>query len=246
MKTIDLNADVGESYGRFAVGQDDVLMPYLSSCNIACGFHGGDPLTIRRTIDLAMQHNVAIGAHPSYPDLMGFGRRKMHLSTEELSAALAYQISAVKGLVEAMGGQLHHVKPHGALNNHMMEDEEILNTVIEVVRSFGNSLIVYLPYAEHMPKDPSVWLEVFADRTYEDDLKLTPRSVPGSLLDEIEAAEDHLEMLLSERCIQTRNGALVPIDYQTMCIHGDNPAAVPIAQWIDERVKRENIRIGAL
>ncbi|MEM9324671.1 MAG: 5-oxoprolinase subunit PxpA [Bacteroidota bacterium] len=243
MKNIDLNADMGESYGRYRLGQDEQLMPLLTSCNIACGFHAGDPLTIKKTIALALEHKVKVGAHPSYPDLMGFGRRRMHLSAEELTAAIAYQISAIKGLVESQGGHLHHVKPHGALNNHMMEDPSVLHVVLEAVRSFDPALITYVPFARDLPQDQPIWIEVFADRTYEDDLQLTPRSVPGSLLDDLDGASAHLEQLIVGGQLRSRGGKSFKVDYQTVCIHGDNPAAVPIAKWIHQQAAQSEISL---
>ena len=244
MKPIDLNADVGESYGRFQVGQDEALMPYLTSCNIACGYHGGDPLTIHRTIELAMENDVKIGAHPSYPDLMGFGRRRMHLTSEELSAMIIYQFSALKGITEMLGGRLHHVKPHGALNNHMMADPKVLETVINAVHQFDPELIIYVPYSPGSSAESKIWVEVFADRSYEADFQLTPRSIPGSLLDTIEAASDHLENLVVNRSIAPRQGVVRPIDFDTICIHGDNDAALSIAQWIRDRANEKGIQIG--
>ena len=244
MRTIDLNADMGESYGRYPLGQDEQLMPMLTSCNIACGFHAGDPLTIQKTIDLALTHDVKIGAHPSYPDLMGFGRRRMHLSAEELSALLAYQVSAIKGLVEAKGSKLHHVKPHGALNNHMMDDPEVLKIVLRSIKDFDPDLIIYVPYVQDLEQQRGMWFEVFADRTYEDNLRLTPRSNPGSLLDDLDVAVDHLEQLLVQRQIRSRQGSMLPIEYQTICIHGDNRAAVPIAKWIRQRASDIDIGLG--
>jgi len=168
---IDLNCDLGESYGKMTSQYDEIIMPYLSSCNIACGFHSGDPMTIEHTIEMALQHDVAIGAHPSFPDLQGFGRRVMHIPQAELTAIIRYQISALKGMTEALGGTLHHVKPHGALYNFTAKNEAAAQAIIDATKSIDKKLIVYgLPdsFLEKKVKQADLFFakEAFADRRY--------------------------------------------------------------------------------
>lgn len=246
LKTLDINADMGESYGNFHVGQDEALMPFLTSCNIACGYHGGDPLTIHRTIENALKHDVAIGAHPSYPDLQGFGRRRMIIPPSELKRMIEYQVFAVKGMVESQGGKLHHVKPHGALNNHMMDDPSLLTLILETILGVDPNLLIYVPYQPSISKEAMIRFEMFADRTYEDDLKLTPRSIDGSLIHQQEEVIAHLKPILASKKIRTRQGVLKDIEVDTICIHGDNPGAIDIAQKIHEVAQENQVSLSSV
>ncbi len=221
-RELDINADVGESYGNFSIGNDSVILPMLSSCNIACGMHGGDPLTIKRTIDMALQNGVKVGAHPSYPDLQGFGRRSMKMATDELEASIVYQVSALKGMVEAAGGTLHHVKPHGALNNDMVKSTEIMDIIIKATAKVDPDLKLFIPYQKGLRKQKNFVWEVFADRTYENDLSLTPRSMPGSVLGNDTRLEEHLQNLIRHGYVSTPSGHVL-IEAETVCVHGDNP-----------------------
>jgi UPF0271 protein len=246
MKTLDINADVGESYGNFHIGQDEALMPYLTSCNIACGYHGGDPVTMHKTIAMALENKVAIGAHPSYPDLQGFGRRRMFIPREELKHLIEYQVYALKGMVEAQGGRLHHIKPHGALNNHMMDDLSLMEAVLETIHDIDPKLPVYIPYLPAVRKEgANIRFELFADRSYEEDLRLTPRSIDGSLLKTPTAFEPHLKTLLNSMVI-TRGGQQLPVEIDTICIHGDNPGALQIAQYLHELANEMDINLKSL
>lgn len=232
LATLDINADVGESFGNFKIGQDEALMPYLTSCNIACGYHGGDPVTMHQTIFMALENNVAIGAHPSYPDLQGFGRRRMFVPHEELKRLIEYQVFALKGMVEAQGGKLHHVKPHGALNNHMMDDLTLLETVLKTIHDIDPELPVYVPYLPIVRKNgANIRFELFADRSYEEDLRLTPRSIAGSLLKTEKTFAQHLKSLMKGK-VTTRGGHELPVEIDTICIHGDNPGALDIARYL--------------
>ncbi len=244
--TLDINADVGESFGNFKIGQDELLMPYLTSCNIACGYHGGDPVTMHQTIAFALENNVAIGAHPSYPDLQGFGRRRMFVPHDELSRLIEYQVFALKGMVEAQGGKLHHVKPHGALNNHMMDDLTLLETVLKTIHDIDPDLPVYVPFLPIVRKDgANIRFELFADRSYEEDLRLTPRSIDGSLLKTEAAFGPHLRSLM-EGMAMTRGGQQLPVEIDTICIHGDNPGALEIAQYLHQLSKEMGIQLKSV
>lgn len=237
---MDINADLGEWYGKRNLRIEADLMPYLSSCNVACGFHSGDPLTIEKTIRLALQHDVKIGAHPSFPDLQGFGRRMMHLPLEELKAIIRYQIAALKGMTEALGGQLHHVKLHGALYNEAMKNVEIAKAASEVIQSFDDNLVVYgLPNSalENAAKQLSLryWGEGFADRVYEDDLSLRSRQLNHAVLHDLEQIKKQVQHFKNGK-VATYQKNIHSIDIQTLCIHSDMPNAIDIAKMIFNEV----------
>ena len=230
---IDLNCDMGESFGAYAVGNDDAIFPLITSCNIACGFHGGDPLHIENTIKGALAHGVRIGAHPGYPDLQGFGRRYMRLQENELQAALRYQIAALKGMTECLGGQLAYVKPHGALYNTAAEDEREARIIAETIRDFGAGLALMglagsIMETQARKANIPFIAEAFADRRYGDNGKLLPRTVPGSVIHDPEAAAEQAWSIATKKGVYSNTGAWLPIDAQSLCVHGDNPKAVEI------------------
>lgn len=229
---MDINCDMGESYGQFKVGNDQALFPYISSCNIACGFHGGDPLTIQQTIQQALLHKVNIGAHPSYPDLAGFGRRKMSLSTAELCANILYQVAAIKGMVESMGGQLAHIKPHGALYHQLSSDKAAALSVFNTIQSINPQLPLIgmagspLEQWAQESKIPFI-AEAFADRRYIAPNQLMPRQQKGAVIQDPTEAVAQVQGILEQQKINTPNGSY-PMRAQSICIHGDNPAALAI------------------
>jgi len=237
---------MGESYGHFQIGNDQEIFPYITSCNIACGFHGGDPLHIERTIRLALHHGTQIGAHPGYPDLAGFGRRKIDMNAEELRATIRYQVSALKGMVESLGGRLPYVKPHGALYNIMAEEMEITEHVISAIRDvdsdlklmgLAGSLVQELAKDKNMP----FISEAFADRRYETGGKLRSRALEGAVLDQPqEAAEQAVSIVLKHQALSLK-GLPVDIDANSICIHGDNPQAVGILKAIDQAFAEHDI-----
>lgn len=228
-----LNCDLGESYGTRIVGRDEDVMPHIHQANIACGFHGGDPLTVQRTIALAARYGVAVGAHPSYPDLEGFGRRSMALAHEELIAALHYQIGALEGMALCQGQALAHVKPHGALYHDMMADRLVRGAVLEAVASYHRPLILVLQAtqreAEHRAEARAagiaVQFEAFADRRYTESGALQPRSEPGAVLHG-EAILEQVARLCRDGVVVTTAGTELPLRADTLCVHGDNPAGV--------------------
>ncbi len=245
---MDLNCDMGESYGVWKLGADEELLDVVTSANIACGYHAGDPLTIERTVRLALEKGVAVGAHPSYPDLQGFGRRSMRLPTAELRAAVLYQVSAVEGIVRAQGGRLSHVKLHGALYNDAAVDPVLAAAVAEAVRSLNSGLLLYaLPDSEMARAALEVGLEVveeaFADRRYDPGGTLQSRSMPGSLITEPEVtATQALGIALHGR-LSAHDGTPVSVRARTLCVHGDNPAAVAIARTVRERLESAGIEV---
>lgn len=247
---IDINCDMGESYGRFKIGNDKAIFPYISSCNIACGFHGGDPLTIERTIKLAIQHHVRIGAHPSYPDLSGFGRRKMKINSDELEALLKYQIAALQGMAKSQGAQLDYVKPHGALYNSAAFDEEESRSIIKAIRQVDPQLkLMGLAGApiQHIAHEAGITFiaEAFADRKYESNGRLRARSNKDAVLhDPAEAAQQVLSIIQQHKVIAA-DGQSIPLKAESICIHGDNPHVVEILKAIDNLLTQHQITKSA-
>ncbi|MGB0862777.1 MAG: 5-oxoprolinase subunit PxpA [Saprospiraceae bacterium] len=235
---MDINADLGEWYGRRNLEVERSIMPFLTSCNVACGFHSGDAYTIEQTIKIALQHKVKIGAHPSFPDREGFGRRMMKVSKAELKAILRYQIGAIKGMIESLGGVLHHVKAHGALYNWAMKDEETALTLVEVVKSIDEKLIIYgLPHSEvekaSKALEMTFWSEAFADRAYESALTLRSRTLEGAVLTDLNEIKQQV-LFFKNGKIKTFNGELKKLEAQTVCIHSDTPKAVEVARLVSE------------
>ncbi|OFY43583.1 MAG: lactam utilization protein LamB [Bacteroidetes bacterium GWF2_40_14] len=228
---IDINCDMGESYGDIIVGNDEAIMPYITSANIACGFHGGDPLTIEKTILLALKHGVAIGAHPGYHDLKGFGRQPMTLTPGELRTSILYQVGALKSMTIALGGRLRHVKPHGAMYNSAASDFDMAMVIAKAVRDIDSSLIlVGLSQSELINAAKKVGLayasEVFADRAYNDDGSLVSRNLPGAVIHDTKVLIDRVIRMVRENVVESVSGKIIPIQADTICIHGDNEMAV--------------------
>lgn len=245
----DLNADLGESYGAWKMGDDAALLDVVSSCNVACGFHAGDPLTIQRTIDLALRRQVAIGAHPSLPDLQGFGRREMVVSSEELYALTLYQVAALQGMVSAAGGRLHHVKPHGALYAMVEREATLARAFVHSVRAIGAGLLIYGPPQGALrisaieAEQPYVG-EGFADRGYLRNGSLVPRRQSGAHLTLDDALAQGLA-LARGRPICSQDGGMLSPPVQTLCVHGDGPEAVTLARRLRDYMQTAGIRIAA-
>jgi UPF0271 protein len=235
MKTIDLNCDMGESYGRWRLGEDAAIMPLITSANIAAGFHGGDPATIRATVRLAVEHGVAIGAHPSLPDLMGFGRRAMKITPQEAYDLVLYQAGAVEAFARAAGARLHHVKCHGAFYNMAANDDALAQAIVRAVKDLGGETLLYALSGSRMlalaaAHGVRALAEVFADRGYEDDGTLAPRDAPGGMIEEAEKSVAQALRMAEEGVVVSRHGARVAVAADTMCLHGDQPGAVAFAQ----------------
>lgn len=235
---IDINCDMGESFGNYTIGNDEKVFPYITSCNIACGFHGGDPLHIEKTIKGALAHGVQIGAHPSYPDLAGFGRRYMQIKADELKAIVKYQVAALKGMTESLGGQLAYVKPHGALYNTAAKQKTEALAIIEAVQAIDSSLILMglagSPI-EALAREIGIPFvaEAFADRKYMSDGSLRSRTLDEAVIeDPKEATAQVLSIVLDQR-VQTYEGSSLPLKAQSVCIHGDNRQVEALLQAID-------------
>tara|TARA_B100000700_G_scaffold26962_1_gene25831 strand:- start:470 stop:1207 length:738 start_codon:yes stop_codon:yes gene_type:complete len=237
--TIKLNCDLGESFGMWKMGLDEQVMPHIDMANIACGFHAGDADVMAATLALAKQHNVTIGAHPSYPDKQGFGRRSMAMSDKELSNCLYYQIAAIDGMAAVHGLTLEYVKPHGALYNDMMSDERILNIVMRAVASYPKPLKLMILATNLSAKHQAMAneleleliLEAFADRQYTDEGKLVSRSLAGSVHDK-SALIAQVKQLLEHGTVTTRSGQQLALHADSLCVHGDNEAGIALIQEI--------------
>lgn len=247
MKTIDINCDMGEGYGHYRIGNDQAIFPYVTSSNIACGFHGGDPLHMHRTIEEAVKHQVRIGAHPSFPDLAGFGRRNMELSPEELQAVIKYQLAAIIGVAKSLKTAVKYVKPHGALYNMAAESEEIALTIIESVHKIDRELWImglagslFQDICES--RDIPFIAEGFADRSYLDNGQLNSRSAAGSLITEPETAATQVLDMVTKQQVKSINGSVIPLQVQSVCVHGDNPAAVDILKAIDTSLEQAGVK----
>jgi len=228
-----LNCDLGESYGRWTMGVDAAVMPYLDQANIACGFHAGDPLTMHHTLVLAAEHGVAIGAHPAYPDIVGFGRRSMTLSSAEISANLHYQIAALDGMAQNLGLALTYVKPHGALYHDMMADDAVRAAILQALASYHRPLALMvqatLQAAAHRVEADAAGVqllfEAFADRCYADDGSLLPRSQAGAVHNR-ERMLAQVAQFTQDSTVTTVGGHSIPLQVDTLCVHGDNPEVV--------------------
>ncbi len=241
MTKVDINCDMGESFGNYIIGNDEAIFPYINSCNIACGIHAGDPYHIEKTIDLALQHGTRIGAHPGYPDLQGFGRRVIPMSQPELSSYIKYQVSALKGMVESKGGQMAYVKPHGALYNEIAKNKEVAFTVYEAIKSIDDSLSIMGLAGSHVKSildSLSITFipEAFADRQYEADGKLRNRNLPNAVIEDSNKAAEQVINIMKYGKTYSLEGIEVKIEAESFCIHGDNPSAVKILREINTRL----------
>lgn len=250
MASIDLNSDLGESYGAWHMGDDQAMLSIVSSANIACGFHAGDPTTILTTLRQAKEANVAIGAHISYPDRVGFGRRKMDLSYSELFADSLYQLSALTGLAHSVRARVSYVKPHGALYNTIAHDFSQAQAVIDAIKAFDSSLAMVVlagsPLVELAKKQGiRVIQEAFADRAYQDDGQLVSRREKGAVIDDPELICQRMISLIKSSRIPAINGDYAKIQADSICVHGDNPAAVAIASQLRETLHQAGITIQA-
>lgn len=246
---IDINCDMGESYGRFKIGNDDTIFPYITSCNIACGFHGGDPLTIENTIKKAIKYGVRIGGHPSFPDLSGFGRRYMEMRGEELKALVKYQIGALKSMTESEGGELSYVKPHGALYNMAAKNISVAMCIGQAISEIDNNLklmgMAGSEMEEAAKKNKLKFVaEAFADRRYEPDGELMSRNKEGAVISDAEEAAEQMLSMVKNKSVETSSGGLILIHAQSFCIHGDNPNAVNILKKINEKLNQYGIEKG--
>lgn len=249
--SIDLNSDVGESYGVYTIGNDEALMKLISSANIACGFHAGDPRIMRKTIQLALQHHVAIGAHPGLPDLSGFGRRELAISPDEAFELVVYQIGALQAMTKAEGGTMQHVKPHGALYNMASIDKRLAQSIAKAIAKVDESLILYgLSGSELLQAGAKMGLqtasEVFADRTYQRDGTLTKRTEANSVIVNPDKASEQVIQMVVEGTVNAVQGQPLSLQADTICIHGDGVDAVAFARTVRRKLEAHHIEINSL
>jgi len=248
---IDLNSDLGESFGPWPMGQDAALMDSISSANVACGFHAGDPGAMRATIALARAKGVAIGAHPGFQDLVGFGRREMTASPAEVEDLVLYQVSALAGMAAAQGVTLQHVKAHGALYNMACRDRALADAIAKAVAAFDRSLILFgLPNSELLRAGEAAGLkvaaEVFADRAYDPDGSLTSRAKPGSVIHDTPTVVQRAIRMVKDRQVVAVDGSTIALQADTICLHGDTPGAAEHARAVRKGLESAGIQVRAL
>ncbi len=248
MYCVDLNCDLGESFGCYTLGMDEKVIPFISSANIACGFHASDPIIMERTVDLAKENGVKVGAHPGFPDMMGFGRRNMQISTSEAKAYITYQIGALYAFCKCSGIPLSHVKPHGALYNMAGKDYSLAKAICEGIYEFDSNLILYaLSNSEMIRAANATGLrslkEVFADRAYEEDGSLVARSKEGAMITDEDTSIRRVIRMIKEGKVEAISGKDIAIEAETICIHGDGLKALEFANKIHHALDKEGIQI---
>jgi 5-oxoprolinase (ATP-hydrolysing) subunit A len=248
---VDLNADVGESFGAWTLGHDAALFMHITSANVACGFHAGDPGVMRATVELAREHGVAVGAHPGFPDLSGFGRRDMHMSPREVEDLVVYQIGALAGVAAAQGVRLQHVKAHGALYNMAVTDLVLADAIAAATAAIDRDLVLLgLPGSQLLRAGERAGLrtasEVFADRAYRSDGTLVPRTQPGAVIHDEEAVVRRVIAMVRDGTVTADDGTQVPLRADTICVHGDTPGAAQLAGRIRAALQDAGIHVRAL
>jgi len=250
MMHIDLNSDMGESFGAYTIGADEEILRWVTSANVACGWHGGDPHVMRQTVARAKALGVAVGAHPSYPDLLGFGRRPMQITRQEARDYILYQVGALRAFVEAAGLTLQHVKPHGAIYNVAAKDRELSLGIAEAVKEAGGDLILMgLPDSEMLKAGQEVGVriarEAFGDRAYNEDGSLVSRKIAGSLITDPDRVAERVIGLAQGR-VTAITGKEIRFQAETICLHGDTPGAATIARRVRERLEKEGAQVRPL
>jgi UPF0271 protein len=248
---IDLNADVGESFGAFTIGDDAGLMKVVTSANVAAGFHAGDPSVLRRTIRMAKTHGVAVGAHPGFPDLAGFGRREMHVTIQEAEDLVLYQLAAVAGVAAAEGVRLQHVKAHGALFNMAAVDRDLAEALARAVASFDRTLTLFASPGSEMASAAGrlglrVAHEVFADRAYDSSGRLVPRQQAGAVVHDVDVVVARAVRLATDGTVVALDGSVLKLDAHTMCVHGDTPGAARLAAAVRQGLEAAGVIVAAI
>ena len=242
MEYIHINCDLGEG-GEF----DEQLMPHISACNIACGGHSGTVETMQQTVALALENQVEIGAHPSYPDKDNFGRKSLNIAAEQLKRSIVAQVMSLKQVAESEGGKLNHVKPHGALYNDAIKDERIAGLIIESLLKFNDRFVLFAPpksvISQLAQGKIKVVYEAFSDRNYNEDYSLVSRDKPNALITQKEAVFEHLFMMFSEKKISCASGGKIACDAATFCLHSDTPDSVEILKYLRKRFEEKNVKI---
>lgn len=251
MYFVDLNCDLGESFGNYKCGMDEEVIPFISSANVACGFHASDPIVMTKTVDLAKKNDVAVGAHPGYPDLVGFGRRNLAVSPAEVKAMVQYQVGALQAIARAQGVQVYHVKPHGAMYNMAGKDEKLAEAICEAIYEVDPRLILLgLSGSEMLKAAERIGLraakEVFADRAYEEDGSLVARSKPGAMIIDEDEAIQRVVRMIKEGKVTAISGKDIEVQADSICVHGDGEKALAFVEKIRKALMREGVEIKAL
>jgi UPF0271 protein len=251
VKQIDLNCDMGESFGAYTFGADEQLLAFVTSANIACGSHAGEPNVMDQTVRWAKQHHVAVGAHPGFPDIAGFGRRVIELSPDEIYRLVIYQVGALQAFCKIHKVTMQHVKPHGALYNIAAQDRDVAEAIAGAVYDLDNSLMLYgLAGGELIVAGRDAGLrvvsEVFADRTYQADGSLTSRKHDNAMINDLNVAVAQVKRMVSDGVVEAVNGKLVPIEADTVCVHGDGPHAVSFAKQLRLALEAAHINVKAI
>ncbi len=245
---IDLNCDLGESYGSFKVGMDEEVIPFVTSVNVACGYHGGDPLVMEKTVRMAVKNGVAVGAHPSFPDLMGFGRRDMKLTVDEAAAYVKYQLGALYAFARAQGVELQHLKAHGALYNMAGRDINMATALARAIKDFDSRILLLgLPNSKMQQAAEEAGLryvsEFFADRAYNDDGSLVSRSLEGSVIHDTDVAVARVVRMVKEGVVETYTGNTLALSCGSVCVHGDNASAVSFVKTIRAELEKQGVSV---
>lgn len=248
MLRVDLNSDLGESFGRYTLGMDDQILPVISSANVACGFHASDPVVMEKTVKLAKASGVAVGARPGYPDLMGFGRRSMVISPDEARAYILYQLGALYAFLRPLGMEMQHVKPHGAFYNMAAKDYELSRAICQAVKDFDPHLILLgLSGSQHIRAAEDVGLravsEVFADRAYEEDGTLVNRKKPGAKITDEDEAIRRVVRMVKEGKVTAISGRDIPIRAESICVHGDGEKSLLLSKRIRAAMEAEGVAV---
>lgn len=248
MYRIDLNSDLGESFGRYTIGMDEKIIPLITSANVACGYHAADPVVMSKTVRRAKEAGIQIGAHPGFPDLMGFGRRNLNVAPEEAKAYVLYQLGALDAFCKAEGIKLQHVKPHGALYNMAAKDYVLSKSICEAIYEFDKNLIVLALSGGELAKAAAdmglrTALEVFADRGYEEDGTLVDRRKEGAMITDEEEAIKRVIRMVKEKKVTAVTGKDISIQADSVCVHGDGEKALAFVEKIRQAFLRENIQI---
>jgi len=248
---VNLNSDLGESFGPWKMGSDGEMLAIVRSANVACGFHASDPMVMAETAQLAVENGVSIGAHPGFPDLQGFGRRVMRFSNAEIEKMIAYQIGALVGVAATVGGKVTHVKPHGMMSNMAAEDESMATAIARATKAIDPGLIFLAQANTELSKAGRkaglrVAEEVFADRTYTDAGLLTPRREPNAMIHDTAQAVEHVKRMIAEQALFSLSGKRIPCHVDSICVHGDEPTAVATARGVRAGLEASQIRIVTL